>query len=132
MIDALKTVQTAAITVLETHPALSLVLTGVFDGVPPRQPFPYIAVSDGVVTDWSTKTATGRDIRLALTLWDDGEAATRLHDIMAHAEEALAAIPRDLGPWRVASNVFLRSLVARDPAGPWSGLIEQRVRVIGV
>jgi hypothetical protein len=130
MIDALKSVQSAAITVLETHPALSLVLTGVFDGVPPRHPFPYIAVSDGLVTDWSTKTATGREIRLAITLWDDGEAATRLHDLMGHAEEALAAIPRDLPGWRVASIVFLRSLVARDPAGPWAGLLEHRIRVI--
>ncbi len=132
MSNALRIVQSAAITVLETHPALSLVIAGVFDGVPPRAPFPYIAVSDGLVSDWSTKTETGRDIRLAITVWDDGEEATRLHDLMGHAEEALAAIPRTLPGWHVASNVFLRSFVARDPAGPWAGLLEQRVRVIAV
>jgi hypothetical protein len=30
----------------------------------------------------------------------------------------------------VASLVFLRSLVARDPQGPWAGLVEFRVRVL--
>lgn len=31
------------------------------------------AMGDALVTNWSTKTASGREIRLPLTLWDDGE-----------------------------------------------------------
>ena len=56
--------------------------------------------------------------------------ASRLHVFMGHAEDAIAAMARDLPAWRVASNVFLRSLVARDPAGPWAGLVEYRIRVL--
>ncbi len=132
MTDAVRTLQSAAVTALEAHPTLADVLTGVYDGPPPRAAFPYIALSDGPVSDWSTKTATGREIRLAVTVWDDGEEPARLHDLIGHAEDALAALPRDLPGWRVASCVFVRSIVARDPAGPWAGLVEYRVRMLSL
>jgi Protein of unknown function (DUF3168) len=130
MSDAVQALQAAAIAALQAHPVLSAELTGVYDGPPPRAGFPYISVTDGLVTDWSTKTAAGREIRLALTVWDNGEAASRLHTLMGHAEDAIAGMARDLPGWRVASNVFLRSLVARDPAGPWAGLVEHRIRIL--
>ena len=130
MSDAVFAVQTAAVAALQAHPVLSAELTGIYDGPPPRAGFPYISVAEGLVSDWSTKTATGREIRLALTVWDDGEEASRLHILMGHAEDAVAAMARDLPGWRVASNVFLRSLVVRDAAGPWAGLVEFRVRVL--
>ncbi len=132
MTDAVIAVQVAAVAALQAQPALAAILSGVYDGPPPRAGFPYIAIGDGLVSDWSTKTATGREIRLAITVWDDGEEPARLHALMGHAEDAIAAMARDLPGWRVASNVFLRSLVARDPAGPWAGLIEHRVRVMAI
>ncbi len=130
MNDAVGAVQTAAITALQAHPVLTQSLSGVFDGPPVRAVYPYIAVTDGPSSDWSTKTELGREIRLALTVWDDGEEPARLHNLMGHVEEAIAAMARDLPGWRVASNVFLRSFVARDPAGPWAGLVEHRIRIM--
>jgi hypothetical protein len=130
MTDAVRSLQSAIVTALQAHPALAATLTGIYDGPPPRAAYPYISVADGLVNDWSTKSETGREIRMAVTVWDDGEMASRLHDLMAHAEDAIAALPSDLGGWRVASLVFLRSLVARDPQGPWAGLIEYRVRLL--
>jgi Protein of unknown function (DUF3168) len=130
MTDAVRTVQTALVAALETHPALAVALSGVYDGPEPRAAFPYISVTDGLVSDWSTKTAIGRELRMALTVWDDGEEATRLHDLIGHVEDAVAALPRDLPGWRVVSVLFLRSLVARDAAGPWAGLVEYRLRVL--
>ncbi|MEE9432788.1 MAG: DUF3168 domain-containing protein [Sphingorhabdus sp.] len=130
MSDAPKKLQAAVVTALEAHPALANTLTGIFDGPPPRAAYPYISVADGVVSDWSSKTEHGREIRISLTVWDDGEEAARLHDLMAHVEDALDALPSDLPGWRVASNVFLRSLVARDAEGPWAGLVEQRIRLL--
>ena len=130
MTDAVQAVQAAAILSLQAHPVLAQTLTGIYDGPPVRAPYPYIAVAEGLSSDWSTKTEVGREIRLAITVWDDGENAARLHNLMGHAEEAIAAMARDLPGWRVASNVFLRSFVARDAAGPWAGLVEHRVRVI--
>jgi Protein of unknown function (DUF3168) len=130
MNDAVQAVQAAAIAALQTHPVLAQSLSGIYDGPPVRAAFPYISLAGSLSTDWSTKTAIGREIRLALTVWDDGEEPARLHNLMSHAEEAIAAMARDLPGWRVASNVFLRSLVARDAAGPWAGLVEHRVRVL--
>jgi Protein of unknown function (DUF3168) len=129
MTDAVRIVQAAAVAALDAHPAITC---GIYDGPEPRQAFPYISVTDGLVSDWSTKTATGREIRLALTVWDDGEEATRLHELMGHVEDAIATLPRDLPNWRVASIVFLRTLVVRDSAGPWAGLVEYRLRLLTV
>lgn len=130
MSDAVLAVQAAALTALQAHPVLSSVLTGVYDGPPPRAAFPYAAIADGLSSDWSTKTETGREIRLALTVWDDGDRPTRLQELMGHVEDAVAALPTSVGSWRIASCVFLRSMIARDPAGPWAGLVEHRIRMI--
>ena len=102
----------------------------VYDGAPPRAAFPYILISDSPVSDWSTKTEQGREIRLALTLWDDGEEAESLRTLMIAVEAAIDAFPRDLPGWRVASLVFLRSLVSREQGGPSAALIEYRVRLL--
>jgi hypothetical protein len=132
MSDAVQALQAAAVAALSAHPVLAAQLTGIYDGPPPRAAFPYVAVTDGVTSDWGTKTKQGREIRLAFTVWDDGESATRLTDLMGHVDDALLAIPRDLPGWRIASLVFLRSMVLRDPAGPWAGLVEHRVRLLAV
>lgn len=102
----------------------------VYDRAPPRAPFPYIVISDSPVSDWSTKTERGREIRVALNIWDDGDDAGRLAALVNDVEAAMAVFPRDLAGWRVASLVFLRSLVSRDPAAPWVALVEYRVRVL--
>jgi Protein of unknown function (DUF3168) len=130
MTDAVRVVQSALVAALEAHPALVASYCAVFDGPEPRASFPYVSVTDSLAGDWSTKTAIGRELRMALTVWDDGEEAARLHDLMGHVEDAVAALPRDLAGWRIASIIFLRSLVVRDAAGPWAGLVEYRLRVM--
>jgi Protein of unknown function (DUF3168) len=115
------------------HAALIDALAGVaplYGAGPPRAEFPYIMISDSPVTDWSTKTQAGREIRLALNIWDDGEDPARMAGLVSAVEAALAAFPRDLPGWRLASLVFLRSLVSRDAAGPWVALVEHRIRVL--
>jgi Protein of unknown function (DUF3168) len=130
MSDAMQILQAAAISAVEVHPVLATELAGIYDGPPPRAAFPYISIANGLTSDWSTKTEVGREIRLALTVWDDGEEASRLSNLMAHVEDAIAAMPRDLPGWRIASLVFLRSMVLREAAGPWAGLVEHRVRML--
>ncbi len=130
MSNAVEIVQAALIAALQAHPVLAEELSGVFDGPPPRAPFPFVSIGDGLSSDWSTKTATGREIRISLTVWDDGESAIRLHQLMAHVEDAVAALPRDLAGWRIASCVFLRSFVTRNPVGAWAGVVDYRLRVL--
>ncbi|HMT40527.1 MAG TPA: DUF3168 domain-containing protein [Sphingorhabdus sp.] len=130
MSDAVEILQSALVNAVETHPVLADELTGVFDGPPPRSAFPYVSINDGICGDWSTKTAMGREIRMGLTVWDDGESATRLHQLISHVEDAVAALPRDLPGWRIASIVFLRSFVARNAAGAWAGVVDYRIRML--
>ena len=132
MSDAVQVLQAAAVAALSAHPVLKVQLLGIYDGPPPRSAYPYVAITDGLATDWSTKTNQGREVRLAHTVWDDGESATRLADLMCHVDDAVLAIPRDLPGWRIASLVFLRSIVVRDAAGPWAGLVEHRVRLLAL
>jgi hypothetical protein len=131
MSDALTALHTAVIAALEAHPALNTAGVLVYDGVPERQAFPYIAVSDGALTDWSTKTELGRDVRLALTLWDDGEAADRTHALMGAMTEAMAALPATIPGWQIVTCIFIRSLIVRAADGAWAGLVEHRVRLLG-
>ena len=49
---------------------------------------------------------------------------------MGHIGDAVEALPRDLAGWRVASCVFLRTFVARNPAGAWAGVVDYRFRLL--
>jgi Protein of unknown function (DUF3168) len=118
-------VQAALVTLLDG-------IAPVYEGAPPRAAFPYIMISDSPVSDWSTKTERGREIRLALTIWDDGEVGESLRTLMIAVEAAMDAFPRNLPGWRVASLVFLRSLISREPGAPSVALIEHRVRMIAL
>lgn len=129
MTGAMESLQTALVAQLDAAAELAG-LTGIYDGPPARAAFPYLSIGSSLASDWSTKTETGREIRLSLTLWDDGSQPTRLYALIAAAERSVMALPRTLPGWRIASLVFVRSLVARDPQGPWAGLVEHRVRLL--
>ena len=130
MSGAATAVQAAIAGALRNSTPVMAGVSGIYDGPPARAAFPYVALSDGSGSDWSTKTAPGREIRAALTVWDDGEEPARLYGLMHAVEQAVADMDRDIDGWRVASVAFVRSLVVRDPAGPWAGLVEHRIRVM--
>jgi hypothetical protein len=127
--SAVTALQQAVVAHLSADPAL-VELTGVYDGPPPRAAFPYAAIGDGLVSDWSTKTEQGREIRFAVTLWDDGEVPARLHRLTGAVEAAMATLPRTLEGGQIISLILIRSIIARDPAGPWAGLVEHRIRIL--
>lgn len=130
MSGAAGAVQAALVAALAADPIIAAAGCGVFDGPPARAPYPYVAIDGGQVLDWSVKGARGREHRVGITIWDDGMASARLHGLMAAAEEAVEAMPRQIGTHRVASILFLRGRIVRDADGPWAGLIEYRIRTI--
>jgi hypothetical protein len=130
MSGAVAVAQAALVAALEAHPTLPTLVTGIYDGPPPRAAYPYLVVSDSVSIDWSTKTARGREVSLIVTLWDERGGPHTMHDIMSAIEDAVQAMPRDLPGWRIATLNFVRSRILRTNAGPWSGLVEHRVRVM--
>ncbi|KQM14660.1 hypothetical protein ASE73_10420 [Sphingomonas sp. Leaf24] len=107
------------------------VLTGasVFDAPPVRAARPFVVVDMPVLSDWGTKDAAGREGRVVVQLFDDGEVPVRLRTLAAAAEGVVLAAPAALAGWRIVSLVFVRSRVVRDGAG-WIGSVEFRVRML--
>ena len=80
--------------------------------------------------DWSHKSGTGRELRIAVTIRDQGESPARAQRLAGEAEAALAAIGGDIGGWRVVTMLFVRSQIVRPPREPWASLVEFRVRLL--
>lgn len=118
----------AVVAALAGHAPLGQAVSGIFDGPPARAAFPYAAIGPIVSSDWSHKTATGREHRLTLSIWDNGGAD--LHTLMAEAEAALATVPRDLGGHDLVTLVYLRGRIARDPDGPSAAILDYRARTL--
>lgn len=130
MSSALEAVQQQLLAGLNAHVPLIDLISGIFDGPPPRVDFPFIALATGASLDWSHKGGVGRELSLALTVHDDGETAARLHRVMALVEDALEQGLDNPPGWQVVTFNFRRTRILRSATGPWSGLVEYRARVI--
>lgn len=102
-------------------------LTGVFDGPPARAAFPYVVVDGGTEVDWSHKSGRGREVLLAVTLWDEQPA--RLHDLVDRMEATVSAIAEVRG-WQLVNIAFLKRRIVRDAAGPWAAAMDFRARLL--
>lgn len=102
-------------------------LTGVYDGPPARAAYPYLVADCGAEQDWSAKDFVGREVAVALTLWDDQPA--RLQRVANVVEKTLDTELLVDG-WTIASWRFLRRRTLRDVAGPWATAIDFRARLL--
>jgi hypothetical protein len=102
-------------------------LTGVFDGPPARAAYPYGAIDASVESDWSHKSGTGREVLLAVTLWDD--QPERLQDLADLVEAGVLAVAKTDG-WQLVSLVLTRRKTLRDVAGPWASALNFRARML--
>ena len=102
-------------------------LTGVYDGPPARAPFPYAAIDAGTEGDWSHKSGDGREVMVAVTLWDEQPA--RLQGLADQAEALVTALGAVDG-WQLVSLRLLRRRVVRDVAGPWAAALDFRARLL--
>ena len=104
-------------------------LTGVYDGPPARAGFPYAVIDAGSESDWSHKSGAGREVLLALTVWDEQPA--RLADLADVAEVAAAGVGGVAG-WQLVSMRLIRRRTVRDVAGPWATAIDFRARMLSL
>ena len=102
-------------------------LTGVFDGPPARAAFPYVVLDGGSEVDWSHKSGGGREVLLAVTLWDEQPA--RLHAQLDGIETVVASLEAVEG-WQLVSIAFVRRRIMRDVAGPWAAAMDFRARLL--
>lgn len=106
-------------------------LSGVHGAGPVQAALPHAMVEAGVAADWGHKSGAGREVRLAVTIRDGGEAAERLHGLAEAAEAAIAGIGGEMSGWRVVSLVLLRSRTVRERGG-WAAVSEYRARMLAV
>ena len=102
-------------------------LTGVFDGPPARAAFPYVALDATTETDWGHKSGEGREVMVAITVWDD--QPVRLHGLADAVELALEEVPAIDG-WQLVTMQLIRRRVVRDVAGPWAAAVDFRARML--
>lgn len=102
-------------------------LTGIYDGPPARAAFPYAVIDAGSESDWSHKNGGGREVLVALTLWDEEPA--RLAEL-ADEIETLAISARVVTGWQLVSMRLLRRRTVRDVAGPWAAALHFRARLL--
>ena len=102
-------------------------VTGVFDGPPARAAFPYVALDATTESDWGNKSGAGREVLVAITLWDD--EPVRLHELADQVEAALGALAAVEG-WQLVTMRLVRRRVVRDVAGPWAAAIDYRARML--
>ena len=102
-------------------------LTGVFDGPPARAAFPYLVIDATTEADWSHKSGAGREVLVAITIWDD--QPVRLHELADAVEESLQTLPPADG-WQLVTLRLVRRRVVRDVAGPWAAAVDFRARML--
>ena len=103
-------------------------LTGIYDGPPARAAYPYVVIDAGNESDWSHKNGTGREVLVAVTIWDD--QSVRLQTLADAVEAAVAGAGSPVG-WSLVSLRFLRRRTIRDVAGPWAAAVDFRARLLG-
>jgi hypothetical protein len=102
-------------------------LTGVYDGPPARAAYPYATIDATTESDWSHKSGEGREVLVAITLWDD--QPVRLHDLADQVVASLSALST-APDWALVTLRLVRRRVLRDVAGPWAAAIDFRARML--
>jgi hypothetical protein len=102
-------------------------LTGVFDGPPARAGFPYAAIDASLESDWGHKSSIGREVMVAVTIWDD--QPVRLQRLADEAEGKVLAVAVP-GEWQLVTLRLMRRRTIRDVAGPWASAIDFRARLL--
>lgn len=123
-------VRGAVVAALRGDADLMAGLNGVFDGTPGRASAPYGVVGDCVALDWGAKDVEGRELTLTVSLFDVGEAPSRLAGLLGRVDAVLRAVGSAEG-WRVVGARLVRSRLSRTGARDgWQALADYRLRVV--
>jgi hypothetical protein len=88
-----------------------------------------VALDATTETDWSHKSGDGREVMVAITVWDD--QPVRLH-ALADSIEAAVEGPVPVAGWQMVTMRLVRRRVVRDVAGPWAAAVDFRARMLAI
>lgn len=115
---------------LAADPALTEQLNAVAEEAPSRTSLPWLAIAASASTDWSCKTAKGREVRVALELHcraDRAGAAVSLADAI---ERRIESLPRAQTGFSVVTIQFLRARAEQRSESRRAILLEYRFRLL--
>lgn len=115
---------------LAADPVLGLELNGITEEAPSRTALPWLALAASASTDWSTKTARGREVRVALELHCRGDRADTAALLVDTIEHRVETLPATQAGFTVATVQFLRTRAEQRPANTRAILLEYRFRLI--
>lgn len=119
----------ALIAWLRADPALAA-LNGISEEAPSRASLPWLAIAASASTDWSCKTAPGREVRLAIELQCRGDQPGAAADLVAAIEARVDALPRDQAGFAVITTQFLRARAEQRGESRRAVLLEYRFRLL--
>lgn len=115
---------------LAADPVLAAELNGIVEEAPSRTSPPWLALAASASADWSTKTAKGREVRIALELHCRGDRPDAAARLVAAIEQRVETLPADQGDFTVVTIQFLRARAEQRPANTRTVLLEYRFRLI--
>lgn len=128
-VDATLPMQQAVFTALTGNAELMAMLTGLFDNVPQKHPFPYVTMGDQTVTDWDSHTFDGANSTLTIHTWARGASRKPCLEIMSKIYSILHNGPLTVPGFSVVVCRFEFGESSLDPDGQtYHGV--QRFRLI--
>ena len=115
---------------LRADPILADMLNSIEDDGPVAASPPHLALVARAGIDWSTKTARGREIRLALELAGRGDDPAQTAVLAQRVEQRIATLAPQQAGYRIVVTQFLRSRVERRRRGLRAVLLEYRFTLI--
>jgi len=115
---------------LRADPILADMLNSIEEDGPVAASPPHLALVASAGIDWSTKTARGREIRLALELAGRGDDPAQTAVLAQRVEQRIATLAPQQARYRIVVTQFLRSRVERRRRGLRAVLLEYRFTLI--
>lgn len=115
---------------LAGDPAIAEQLNAIEEEAPVAATAPWLGIAASASTDWSTKTQSGREIRIALELTTQGDQPSGDAAMLAAISQRIEALPRRQSGFGVAGTQFLRARTERRARNMRSTLLEYRFRTL--
>lgn len=115
---------------LAADPLLGAELNAVVEEAPSRTSLPWLAIAASASTDWSCKTAPGREIRVALELHCRGDAPDTAASLVSAIETRVESLPRTQPAFQIVTAQFLRARAEQRGESRRAILLEYRFRLM--
>lgn len=115
---------------LSADATLASELNAIAEEAPSRTSLPWLAISASASTDWSCKTATGREVRVALELHCRGDTPDAAAALVAAIEARIESLPRAQAGFSIVTTRFLRARAEQRGESRRAVLLEYRFRLL--